>query len=1177
MSLTLSLLGPFSATLNGREIGGFESDKVRALLVYLAVEGERPQRRERLAGLLWPERPDSVALGNLRAALAGLRGAMGDREASPAYLHISRDSIGFNLSSDHELDVRTFERLLEATQEQADVAARLEQAVALYRGSFMEGFSLADAPEYEQWLLIRRERLERQALSAMGRLAAQHEGAGRYEEGLALAWRQLELAPWEEGAHQQLMRLLALSGQRSAALAHYGRCRQVLADELGTEPGPETVALYETMRKAAPVVTALTGQPEPVLPPPEAPSDSGEGEKREPQRLFVGRERELEKLDRLLGRALGGQGQVAFVVGEPGSGKTQLLLEFARQAMEANQDLVAGFGSCNAYTGVGDPYLPFIDITRACVGDLDAIQSGRVISPEHARRLQALAGPTAQALVERGPDLITSFVPAAGVLARVQTAVPEGGAWPARLAELARRREDAPASGVPQAALLEQYARVLQAVAEKRPLLLTVDDLQWADQGSLNLLFHLGRRLCGSRVLLVGAYRPAEVAQGRDGKRHPLEAVANELVGAYGDVLVDLDRAEGQQFVEALIDSEPNLLGPAFRRELHHRTGGNALFATELLRGLRERGGVVRDDAGRWGARPDVDWEHVPVRVEAAIGESVGRMPGTLRKLLAAASVQGEEFVAEVAALAQGMEGERARQALSGPLSQRHRMVAAQGVERLGGESLSRYRFRHYLFQSYLYRRLDPVERVRLHEATGIELERLHEGHEGEVAVDLARHFEEAGLAGKAVEYLRLAAKRAARLAAHDEAASLLRRACSLLSALPGSPERDRQELALLTELTLSLDYSSGFLAPETVSVDDRADELAAALGDDLRRRMRRCRHIGLMHSRAAYWEALRVSREEFPESEIAGDPVLTFMCHFQRGINLHHLGLPAAALEHFEAARSLVAAAQTKTSLMALPLEADGAAPGFFVAVCLWRLGYPDRAWAAVTAALQDAIAKGNLELIHHFLVIVLALGDQMGYGREVTREQTEFVLRLIPARERAESDGPLLVWAQGEPGEQEKAARGWYGLIAGRAATGVLVDRTFHLQQLAQNLVALGRNDEALTVLDEALDRARNGDERIWDSVNLCLKGRLLLQRGGDGDAEAAESCFRDAVALAREQEARSDELRATTGLARILAGQGRRDEAREMLAAVYGWFTEGFDTADLREARSLLDELA
>ena len=250
--LSISLLGPFQASLDGRLLTGFDSNKVRALLAYLAVEAERPHSRDVLAGLLWPELPNQTALSNLRYALSNLRDVIGDRQANPSFLLIKRDTLQFNTASGHDLDAAAFMREAADKEGQPREAAishlQREAAARQYRGAFLEGFSLGDSAAFEEWVLLKREQFNRQMLKALRRLADYHEERGEYEQAEPYAWRQVELEPWQEEGHQQLMRLLALDGQRSAALAQYEKCRRLLADELGVEPSAETTALYEQIR-----------------------------------------------------------------------------------------------------------------------------------------------------------------------------------------------------------------------------------------------------------------------------------------------------------------------------------------------------------------------------------------------------------------------------------------------------------------------------------------------------------------------------------------------------------------------------------------------------------------------------------------------------------------------------------------------------------------------------------------------------------------------------------------------------------------------------------------------------------------------------------------------------------------------------------------------------------------
>jgi predicted ATPase/DNA-binding SARP family transcriptional activator/class 3 adenylate cyclase len=253
--LAISLLGPFQVTLNGEPVTRFGSDTARALLAYLAMHPGVAHRRDALAGLLWPEQPDAEALRNLRVALSRLREAIGDRETDVPLLQVTRRTIQLADDARWSLDVWAMRDALTATREHDHAqiegcgacAKRLQELVDLYRGEFLAGFTLDSAP-FEEWLVVEREGLHLQALEALRALASYHETQGDYESAIACARRQVELEPWREVAHRQWMRALALSGHRGAALAQYDACQRVLLDELGVQPEPATIELYEDIR-----------------------------------------------------------------------------------------------------------------------------------------------------------------------------------------------------------------------------------------------------------------------------------------------------------------------------------------------------------------------------------------------------------------------------------------------------------------------------------------------------------------------------------------------------------------------------------------------------------------------------------------------------------------------------------------------------------------------------------------------------------------------------------------------------------------------------------------------------------------------------------------------------------------------------------------------------------------
>ncbi|MBL7201918.1 MAG: AAA family ATPase [Anaerolineae bacterium] len=788
--LSIHLMGPMQVALGGQMIARFETEKTRALLAYLAVEADRPHRRDLLAEMLWPERPEGAASANLRHTLASLRRAIGDtpdalgagRQAVPPFLLATRQTIQFNSASDAWVDVGAFLALLRTTQPTDQLPVQsLEEAVGLCRGTFLEDVSVTDCAEFEEWLLLTRERLRRLALDALHQLANDHEQLGQWDRALQHAWQEVALEPWDERAQRQVMRLLALTGQRNAALAQYETCRTTLAGELGVEPETETTRLFERIRDGE-VGTSSPAREHAVTS--RLPRFMLESARESAPPVFVAREHELSRLTLFLDQALEGTGRVVFVTGGPGQGKTALLGEFARRAMSAHPGLLVAWGDCNAYSGAGDPYLPFRDVMGMLTGDLETRWLAGSIGCDHARRQWNALPLVVPTLLASGSSLIGILLDGNALRSRVAAALPERADWLERLRALSRQARSG-GQDLERSFLFEQCTSMLRAVAEHHPLVLILDDIQWADSASLGLLFHLGRRLAraGNRILIACAYRPEELALGRAGERHPLEKVLYESKRALGNVWVDLDVADetaDRGFMDALLDTEPNQLGEGFREALFHRTAGHPLFTIELLRALQERGDLVRSEAdGAWIEGPEIGWEELPARVEAVIEERVSRLEPRLREIVSIASVEGERFTAQVVAAVQNAAQWSLLQDLT-RLEKLHRLVMEQGEVQIGSRRAVRYRFGHALVQEYVYRCLGRGERRLLHGQVAAALETLYEGHQDEIAVQLAEHLLRADDHGAALHYFALAAESAARRYAHEEAITLYTQAVQL-------------------------------------------------------------------------------------------------------------------------------------------------------------------------------------------------------------------------------------------------------------------------------------------------------------------------------------------------------------------------------------------------------------
>jgi predicted ATPase len=384
--LELRLLGSPTIDLDGVPAEGFAIQKARALLFFLAIEERQAHPREALVGLLWPDAPETPARGNLRQALANLREAIGDEEAQPPFLSVRRDSLQFDADSDHWTDTEEFNALLDACQAHphrhpdrcGSCARRQERAIEIYRGDFLSGFHLKEADPFEEWSAIQRERLRRRMAGALSRQATFYESSGDLERALGMLERQLDLDPWMEEAHRERMRLLALTGRRSEALAQFEVCRRVLQEELGAAPAPATTRLHVQIRDA--------GLDEPTSPRATIPRPLPQ-----PSTPFVGRERELAELVELLEDP---RHRLVTVMGGGGVGKSRLALEAARLVRASFPDGVTfvRVGSLDEAAQLPPATLSAMGMDSAGPGDpvdrlLEAVRGREVLlildSPEH--------------------------------------------------------------------------------------------------------------------------------------------------------------------------------------------------------------------------------------------------------------------------------------------------------------------------------------------------------------------------------------------------------------------------------------------------------------------------------------------------------------------------------------------------------------------------------------------------------------------------------------------------------------------------------------------------------------------------------------------------------------------------------------------------------------------------
>jgi len=880
--------------------------------------------------------------------------------------------------------------------------------------------------------------------------------------------------------------------------------------------------------------------------------------------IFVARERELAYLHAQLDLALAFQGRAVFVAGSAGSGKTALVRAFAEQSLRRHPQLVAAGGACTAYVGIGDPYLPFREQLDLLTGEIALPYEAGTIDREAARRLWELLPHSCAALLEQGPDLLGGFRSGHSLAARVAQAAAAGAPVSAIGAQLRALgdRATAPAA-LSQLGVFTQLTRVLQALAERCPLLLIADDLQWADEGTLSLLFHLGRRLAGHRILLVGVYRPPDEQAGA--APPPLRPAVNELQRLHGTRTVDLGQVDRQRFIDALLDSEPNLLGPAFRAALFRQTAGHALFTVETLRDMRERGALRRDGDGAWIEGPVPEGATLPARAEGVIRERLDRLQTAVRDLLTVASVEGESFTVEVVAAVLGQEPLAVRRALAVVLADQQHLVDPEADHEAAGRRLGRYRFRHNLFQTYLYRAVGAAERARLHQAVGEALERLHEGALDRVAPQLAHHYLAAGSPADAIRALALAAEKARRLFAIGEALRSYDQALALAEAYPEAS--GRREVVGLREQRGRARAEAGEFAG---AVADLEAALAAHRPDDPRTRdtlvalgMTHRRRDDYVAARAALARALGLARA-------AGDtPGVADI--------LYHLGTVAWS------AGDNVEASAVHEEAVAL-CRRDGL--GGLVAIqalhgwgeALLAQARPADAIPVFAESLALARAAGDRSYeAENLMMLGFASAGFTGVGQYAGALACFDEAFAISQRGQLDwHTGYVLVGrgeARGRAGDYRAGVADLSEALSMRLSAGTARYQIMASDLLGDLLAELGEHERALALREQTLALARESGSAYWVPR---LQANLALARLALGDLSGAP-LLQNALALARRNGQGFHATRCLEGLAALAFACGRYLEAvdyADQLAACAraGGMAEHEAIADLWRGRAL-----
>lgn len=847
----------------------------------------------------------------------------------------------------------------------------------------------------------------------------------------------------------------------------------------------------------------------------------------------VGRDKERAELRAAFASARAGKGLCVCVAGEPGIGKTTLVDDFLWQLRESGEHFLLAKGRCSERLAGSEAYLPFLEALENLVRS-----HGDITEPK---------------LRKFAPSWYAQLFP-----------LSEGNPSDAAIQAYAR--------STTQERIKREISAFLEEVARLEPLILFFDDLHWADSSTVDLVAFLGTRLGGERILVVGAYRPSELVI----SKHPFLSVKRDLQvrGMCRDIEVEfLTSADVKQYIA--FEFPDNAFPSEFSALIHSKTEGNALFMVDLLRHLRNKELIVKsDERGMWvlaQSVPDVTRD-LPQSVQSMIEMKIAQVCAREREVLTAAAAQGYEFGSAAVARALHAENLEVEDILES-LSRVHGFVKRISEEELPDGTVSmRCRFVHVLYQNALYSALTPTRRTVLSLSLASALEAFYGDKRAAIAPQLAFLYETAREPGPASEYFLLAAQNAQRIFANQEAIVLARRGLALLEKVPGSPERTRKELGLQVTLAFSYLCTVGYAAPETGTNMTRARELCRAIGDT----------ASLLPIVVGLWTYylckadMNAARETADQLGVmcrhVDDAALRLGAYATLGFTAHQQGDLVASRDYFEQVDKLYEPAQHARYVQIYRFD-----PGIHsqseMTRTLWLLGFPDQARRKVEAT--RSLARSSPLSLAFCLMFAAWLYQELRESEKV-RQVGEACIHLCEEQgimlERAWIMCPY-GWALAQLGRHEDGISTIRIGLETQLAIGAQIARPQCLANYAEALRHAGHPEEALEAVEEGLAVSKRNADSYYDAELWRLKGELLLA----SNTADPEGCFRKAIDIARQQFARSLELRASTSLARLWQTRGKQAEARQMLGDIYAWFTEGLDTADLREASSLLGELS
>jgi class 3 adenylate cyclase/DNA-binding winged helix-turn-helix (wHTH) protein/predicted ATPase len=698
---------------------------------------------------------------------------------------------------------------------------------------------------------------------------------------------------------------------------------------------------------------------------------------------------------------------------------------------------------------------------------------------------------------------------------------------------------------------LEVIVTILQEHAERQPVLFIVEDVHWADPSTLELLHLVIDQSPTSSMLTVLTCRP---------HGHPAWPQRSYLT----EIRVNrLSQAQAAQMVTSMTEGTP--VPAAVLQQMLTKTDGVPLFIEEVIKAMVESG-HLQDVHGHDALGEAFSTLTIPATLQDALMARLDRL-GTAKAVAQYAAVLGRQFAYALLQAVAPLDAATLQRELG-------RLVAAELVYQRGLPPHASYLFKHALIQEAAYASLLKRTRQHYHQRIAHILEEQFPETTGTHPELVAHHATAAGLTAQAVHYWHTAAQRAVERSAHVEAIAHLQHGLALLETLPETPECTQQKAKMLLALGASLMATQGYAAPEVEQTYLRAHHLCQHLDDPHQL-------FPVLHGLHSYYNV----RAELQTAHTLGGQLLTLaqqaqapamlvMAHRTLGATLSQMGAIAPAHTHFAQGIALYDAQQHRASTF-LYGEDAGVICHSLAARTLWLLGYPDQARTqndeAVTLAHQSAHPFSL-----SYVLSAAALFHQLCRGVRCTQACAEAVIKLAKEQgfpHRIAHGALLCGWALVQQGQAQAGIEQIHLGLTTYRATGAELSRPYALALLAEAHGTLGQPEAGLTVLNEAL-RLTNITGARWPEPELHrLKGELLLQQSVHNHTEA-ESCFHHAMAIAQHQHAKSLELRAATSLARLWQCQGKRDEARQVLGDVYRWFTEGFDTADVQDAKGVLE---